>query len=144
MFNSAADSRSLARRIALCQVVFTFAVAAAFGLMVDGSAALGAVAGGMAVTLGSALMAWRSLSGGVRAAGGALLRVLGALAIKWCVVVLVLYLALVQWGLQPLAVLSGVMAAVAANVVAVGFRQTASLQSDVNQSASNQGSRRGG
>lgn len=121
MLNSAAASRRLARRIALLQAVVTVLVAAAF-LLAGGKAALGAALGGLAVTLGSALMGWRAFAGGIAGAGTALLRLAVGIALKWATVVLVLYLALAQWALDPLAVLSGVLAALAVNLLAIGFR----------------------
>lgn len=121
MLDSAAAGRHLARRIVLLQAIVTGAVAAAF-LVAGGRAALGAACGGFAVALGGALMAWRTLGGGVAGAGTALLRLAGGLAMKWAAIVLVLYLALAKWALDPLAVLSGVIAALAVNLLAIRLR----------------------
>lgn len=121
MLNTAAASRRLARRIAVTQAIVTSIVAAIF-LGDSVRAAAGAVLGGLAITLGSALMAWRALSGGIGAAETALLKLASGMALKWATVVLVLYLALAQWALDPLAVFSGLLAALAVNLVAIGFR----------------------
>ncbi len=121
MLNTAAASRRLARRIAATQAIVTSIVAAIF-LGDSVRAAAGAVLGGLAITLGSALMAWRALSGGIGAAETALLKLASGMALKWATVVLVLYLALAQWALDPLAVFSGLLAALAVNLVAIGFR----------------------
>jgi len=121
VLNTAAASRRLARRIAVTQAIVTSIVAAIF-LGDSVRAAAGAVLGGLAITLGSALMAWRALSGGIGAAETALLKLASGMALKWATVVLVLYLALAQWALDPLAVFSGLLAALAVNLVAIGFR----------------------
>lgn len=76
--------------------------------------------GGLAITAGGVLMAWRALSGGVVAAEVAMLKLASGMALKWAMVVLVLYLALAQWALDPLAVFSGFLAALAVNLVAIG------------------------
>ncbi len=103
------------------QASVTGLVAAAF-LAEGARSALGALLGGLAVTLGGALMAWRVFAGDVGAAERALLRMAGGIALKWATVVLVLYLALAKWALDPLAVLCGVLAALAVNLAAIGFR----------------------
>jgi len=121
VLNTAAASRRLARRIAATQAIVTSIVAAIF-LGDSVRAAAGAVLGGLAITLGSALMAWRALSGGIGAAETALLKLASGMALKWATVVLVLYLALAQWALDPLAVFSGLLAALAVNLVAIGFK----------------------
>ncbi len=121
MLNTADASRRLARRIAVIQAIVTGIVAAVF-LAAGLRSMLGAAVGGMAVTLGGALMAWRTFAGDVGAAEGALLRLAGGIVMKWATVVLLLYLALAQWALDPLAVLCGVLAALAVNLAAIGFK----------------------
>nr|WP_282452581.1 ATP synthase subunit I [Lysobacter sp. CAU 1642] len=88
----------------------------------SGRAALGALMGGMAVAVGSALMAWRLFSGPVAGAGPTLTRMAGGLALKWMVIVVLLYLALVPLALEPLAVLGGVLAALGINLSALIFK----------------------
>src|SRR5690606_13291788 len=84
----------------------------ATGFLLHGPrAALAAALGGGAVVLGSALMAWRSFGGGLHGGTIALARVLGGLALKWLVIVTVLYIALARLGLPPLPLLAGVGAA---------------------------------
>ncbi len=119
MLNTAAASRRLARRIAVIQAIVTSIVAAVF-LGDSVRAAIGAALGGLAITAGGVLMAWRALSGGVVAAEVAMLKLASGMALKWAMVVLVLYLALAQWALDPLAVFSGFLAALAVNLVAIG------------------------
>jgi len=119
VLNTSAASRRLARRIAVIQAIVTGIVAAVF-LGDSVRAAIGAALGGLAMTLGGALMAWRALSGGIVVAEAALLKLASGMALKWATVVLVLYLALAQWALDPLAVFCGLLAALAVNLVAIG------------------------
>ncbi|MGQ0800327.1 MAG: ATP synthase subunit I [Pseudomarimonas sp.] len=119
MLNTSAASRRLARRIAVIQAIVTSIVAAGF-LADSVRAAAGAALGGLAITVGGALMAWRALSGGVVAAEVAMVKLASGMALKWATVVLVLYLALAQWALDPLAVFSGLLAALVVNLVAIG------------------------
>jgi len=87
-------------------------------LVQDGRAALAAFTGGGAVTVGSALMAWRSFAGGVEGPGIALFRLFGGLALKWLVIVMALYLALARFALPPLPLLAGLGAALVATLLA--------------------------
>ncbi len=121
MLNTVAAGRRLARRIVLTQVIVTGAVAALF-LGAGGREALGAALGGLAVTLGGAVMAWRAFARGLAGPEMALFGLFVGIALKWAVVVLVLYLALAQWALDPLAVFSGLLAALMVNLAAIGFR----------------------
>jgi len=121
VLNTAAAGRRLARRIVLVQVIVTGSLAALF-LAVGGREAMGAAMGGLAVTLGGALMAWRTFAGAPSGPELALFRLFVGAALKWSVVVLVLYLALAKWALDPLAVFSGVLAALLVNLAAIGFR----------------------
>lgn len=117
MLNNLAAGRRQASRVVVAQAVVTGLVALAF--LVQGvHAALGALLGGGAVTLGSALMAWRAFGGGVTGAGAALARLFGGLALKWLVIVGALYLAFARWELPPLPVIAGFGAALVAYVLA--------------------------
>ena len=119
MLNTLAAGRRQARRVLTAQVVATAGTALVF-LFQGPGAALAALIGGAAVTLGSALMAWRTFGGGVGGAGVALLRLFGGLALKWLVIVGALYLALARWELPPLPLLAGLGAALVAFLF--GFR----------------------
>jgi ATP synthase protein I len=119
VLNSVAAGRRQATRVLVAQAIATGVVALVF-LAQEPRAALGALLGGGAVVLGSALMAWRAFGGGVTGAGAALLRVFGGLALKWLVIVAVLYLALARLGLPPLPILAGLGAALAAFLL--GFK----------------------
>lgn len=114
MLNSVAAGRRLARRTVGFQALATVATAAVCLVAWGVAASLGALAGGGAVVLGSALAAWRAMGGGVTGSGAALLRLIGATALKWMVVVTGLYLALAIWRLPPGPVFAGVVVAVLA------------------------------
>jgi ATP synthase protein I len=116
VLNSVAAGRRQAYRVLVAQAIATGLVALVF-LAQEPRAALGAMLGGGAVTLGSALMAWRAFGGGVTGAGAALLRVFGGLALKWLVVVGVLYLALARLELPPVPLLAGLCAALATSLI---------------------------
>lgn len=119
MLNTLAAGRRQALTVLTAQSVATAGVALAF-LVQGPGAALAALVGGGSVTLGSALMAWRTFGGGVGGAGVALLRLFGGLALKWLVIVGALYLALARWELPPLPLFAGLGAALAAFLL--GFR----------------------
>ena len=118
VLNSIAAGRRLARRVAAVQVAAS--LAAALTCLIWGTqAGLGALAGGLAMTAGSGLAGWSAFGGGV-AGGGALLgRLLLGTALKWIVVVVVLYLAIAIWRLPAPAVLAGAMTATLAWLAAV-------------------------
>ena len=113
MLNSAAAGRRLARRAVALQGAVVLATALAC-LLSGRQAAFGALAGGAAMTLGSAIAAWGAFGGGVEGAGMALGRLLLGTAAKWVVVAVGLYLAIAMWRLPALPVLAGTaMAALA-------------------------------
>lgn len=114
MLNSVAAGRRLARLTVGYQAVVTAATALVCMVWWDATAALGALAGGGAVTLGSGLAAWRAMGGGVIGSGAALLRLIGATALKWMVVVVGLSLALSVWKLPPGPVIAAAVIAVLA------------------------------
>src|SRR5690606_4260355 len=91
--NSLVAGRRAAVRTAIFQVVVTLVLARLFWLL-GSREAIAATVGGMAATLGSALMAWRAVGGGVAGGGAALMRLLGGMALKWLVVLAALYWAL--------------------------------------------------
>lgn len=116
MLNSVAAGRRQAYRVLVAQAIATGLVALVF-LAQDSRAAFGALLGGAAVALGSALMAWRAFGGGVTGAGAMLLRIVGGLALKWLVIVGALYLALARLELPPVPLLAGLCAALAASLI---------------------------
>jgi hypothetical protein len=97
-------------------------VAALVALLHGRDAALGVLSGGGVLALGSLLAAWKGLAGGVASAGGALWRLLVALALKWMVVVAGFYLAIAVWQLPPLAVIAGAVIAALAVVANMSWQ----------------------
>ena len=117
VLNSVAAGRRLAQRTVALQAAVSLATALV--CLVSGpDAALGALAGGLALTLGNAVAAWRTFAGGVAGASVALGRLLAATALKWLVVAGGLYLALAVWQLPALPVLAGAALAAAAFLIA--------------------------
>ena len=113
MLNSVAAGWRLARRVVVLQAAVTVATALV-SLLSSRDAALGALAGGTAMTLGSLLAAWGAFAGGVAGAGVVLWRLLSGTALKWIVVVGGMYLAIAAWHLPALPVLAGAALAAAA------------------------------
>lgn len=120
VFNTLAAGRRLAARLVVVQLGIALLVGLIF--MLQGrQAAFAAAAGATLVALGTALLASRAL---VR--GGAvvvLTRVLMGTVLKWLVVIGGLYLLLARWHLPPLPALVGVILALAANLMALRFKE---------------------
>ena len=123
MLNSAAAGPRLARRAAAFQGAATLATALAC-LLSGRDAALGALAGGAAMTLGSLVAAWGTFAGGVAGAGVALGRLLLGTAAKWILVVVGLYLAIAVWQLPAVPVLAGAAMAAAAFLLSAKLQAT--------------------
>ncbi|TXH67341.1 MAG: hypothetical protein E6Q88_10635 [Lysobacteraceae bacterium] len=121
MLNSVAAGRRLARRTVLFQAVTTLLAALAC-LLFGADAAMGVLAGGAAMAIGSLIAAWGAFAGGVTGAGMALGRLLLGVAAKWIVVVAGLYLAIAVWKLPALPVLAGAAVSAAAMLFVVSFR----------------------
>lgn len=112
MLNSVAAGRRLARRTVLLQAV-AVAIAAAACLTFGGPAALAALVGGAAMTLGTALAALGAFPGHVVGADMAFGRLLLGVAAKWIVVAVGLWLAIAVWKLPAVPALAGAAAAAA-------------------------------
>jgi ATP synthase protein I len=121
VLNSMAAGRRLARHILAMQLAVIVVVALVL-LVFGWRYALGAALGGVAVAAGGALMAWRTFAGAVAGPVPTFGRLAGGVALKWLVIVLVLYIALARLALDPLAVLGGVLAALAVNLLALTFK----------------------
>lgn len=121
MLNSVAAGRRLARRVLIVQIGVISLLALALTAM-SWQAGLGALMGGMAVAAGSALMAWRLFGGPLAGAGVTLVRMAGGIALKWLVIVVLLYAALVPLALEPLGVFAGLLAALGINLAALTFK----------------------
>ena len=120
------DPLSAGRRLALRAIVFqagaTALVALAF-LAFGASSALAAAVGGGALVAGGAVAAIMALGGGVQPAGAAMGRLLAGLVLKWVVVFAFLALGMAVFGLPPLPMLVGVLAATLAFVLAQLLKQ---------------------
>jgi F0F1-type ATP synthase assembly protein I len=109
VLNTVAAGWRLAQRTAALQAAVTLATALAC-LLSGRDAALGALAGGSAMTLGGLVAAWSAFGGGgVQGAGMALGRLLVGLAAKWVVVIVGMVLAIGVFHLPAMAVLAGVL-----------------------------------
>ena len=117
MLNSVAAGRRLAQRTAAVQAAATLATALVC-LLSGREAALGALVGGAAMTLGGLMAGWSAFGGGVQGAGMALGRLLLGLAAKWVVVIVGVFLAIGVWHLPAMAVLAGAAVAAAGLLVA--------------------------
>lgn len=110
MQNSIAAGRRLALRVVLAQAGATLLVAAGF-LLGGWQSALGVLAGGGVVTLGTAMLALRMFAAGPTGAGATLGRLIAGNLLKWIVIGAGLYLLLAKVGLPGLPVIAGVLVA---------------------------------
>lgn len=94
-------------RLTTIQAVVTLLTAATC-LVIEPRAALAALIGGGAMTLGSLVAGLSALSGGVVGAGEALGRLLLGMAMKWLIVITGLYLVMATWRLPAVPALVGV------------------------------------
>ncbi|MEO9080125.1 MAG: ATP synthase subunit I [Rhodanobacter sp.] len=125
MINSIAASRRLAVRMVAWQVIAILATAAVF-LLQDRRAALAAGLGGCLIVLGTALMALRVFGAGHRSSASmALADLIGGMVLKWLVILVGLYVLLARWQMPGLAVLAGMGAAMAVNLLALRFKEQA-------------------
>lgn len=121
MTTTIAAGRQLARRAAVWQAVVLSVLALAF-LPKGGGWALAAVVGGGAVAVGNWISGAVALGGGVGPAAGVLGRLLAGMVLKWALVIAALVLGAGVGGLPPLAILSGVVAALVVQVLALARR----------------------
>ena len=110
MQNSIAAGRRLALRVVLAQAGATLLMAAGFSLG-GWQPALGVLAGGGVVTLGTSLLALRMFAAGPSTAGTVLARMIVGNLLKWIVIGIGLYLLLAKAGLPGGPVIAGVIAA---------------------------------
>ena len=112
---------SAGRRLALRATVFQAGATALVALtfLPHGlPSALGALVGGGALVAGSAIAALVALGGGVGPAGAAIARLLVGVVLKWVVVFAVFVFGMAGFGLPPLPMLAGLLAATLAFVLA--------------------------
>ncbi len=120
MLNTLAAGRLLAARLLAAQSGVALLVGLLF-LLQGWRAAVSAAAGAVLVTAGTALMASRALTRG--RPGVVVMRVLLGTVLKWFVVLGGLFVVLVVWHLPPLPAITGVVAALAVNLVALRFKE---------------------
>ena len=111
MQNSIAAGRRLAVRVVAVQLGVTTVLTAGF-LLQGWQSGAGALSGGGAVALGTAMLAARLFSGGPVPAGMVLWRMIVGNLLKWSVILVGLYLALAKAQLPGLPVIAGLTAAV--------------------------------
>jgi len=100
------------------QLLAAASVAALAWLFKDGNWSLAALSGGVAVALGNGLAAWVAFGGGAGTAGSVLARMLLGMGLKWALVIGTLS-ACLAFGLPILALLVGVVAVMASQVLAL-------------------------
>lgn len=110
-----AATNRLARNAALAQLLAGAVVAAALGVRYGLPAVAAAMAGALAVALGTFLMGRALLGGGVSTATGALMRLVVGVFAKWVLVLALGVLAIGVLKLPPLPLLAGLVAALAAS-----------------------------
>ncbi|MBS0486850.1 MAG: ATP synthase subunit I [Proteobacteria bacterium] len=110
MQNSTAAGRRLAIRVVAAQAVATALVAAGFAWR-GWDDALAVLAGGGVVVVGTVVLALRLFAGAPAAAGTVLARMIVGNLLRWCVIGVGLYLAMVVARLPGLPVLAGLIAA---------------------------------
>lgn len=118
MLTSVAAGRRLAQRAIAWQAIAVAVTALAF-LAKGGVWSLAAIVGGAAIAVGGWLASVLALGGGVNPSTGALARLLAGVALKWVVVIAVLWLGVGAAGLPPVPMLAGVVVALVAQLIAM-------------------------
>lgn len=113
MDNTLNTERQLAARLVMAQAAAAVVVALLF-VLVDGRSALGALAGGLLVAIATALQASRGLAASGAQGGVVWARLVVGTLVRWLVVIVGLYGLLVGLRWPPLAVVSGLAAALLA------------------------------
>lgn len=111
MSNSLADGHRFARKAVLVQLGAGSLAAIATGLVWGVGHAAAVFTGAAAAALGTMGLARVALGGGVQPARVVYLRLLAGMLLKWLLVALMIYLALVRGKFPPLATLSGLVLA---------------------------------
>jgi ATP synthase protein I len=110
MQNSIAAGRRLALRVVGAQLIATIIVAAGF-LLKGWQFGAGVLCGGLSVVVGTGILALRVFAAAPAAAGVVLARFIVGNLLKWGVIALGLYVAMVTIALPPFAVMAGLIAA---------------------------------
>ena len=110
MQNSIAAGRRLAIRVVGAQLIVTMLVAAGF-LLKGTQASLGVLSGGFTVALATGILALRVFAAAPAAAGVVLARFIVGNLLKWAVIALGVYVAMVKLALPAFPVMAGMIAA---------------------------------
>lgn len=122
MDNSLAAGRRLAMQVVLAQVAV--AVVAGLAFLARGiPAAVGALAGGLVVAIGTGLLALPVFAPALAGGGTMLARFAIGTLLKWVVVIVGFYLILAYWRLPALPALVGLVAALLVNLVILGIKK---------------------
>ena len=122
MDNSLAAGRRLAVQVVLAQVAV--AVIAGLAFLARGvPAAVGALAGGLVVAIGTGLLALPVFAPALAGGGTMLARFAFGTLLKWVVVIVGFYLILAYWRLPALPALVGLVAALLVNLVILGIKR---------------------
>ncbi|MES2405389.1 MAG: ATP synthase subunit I [Pseudomonadota bacterium] len=122
MDNSLAAGRRLAMQVVLAQVAV--AVIAGLAFWTRGvPEAVGALAGGLVVAIGTALLALPVFAPALAGGGTMLARFAVGTLLKWVVVIVGFYLILAYWRLPALPALVGLVAALLVNLVVLGIKK---------------------
>lgn len=121
MDNSLAANRRLALQVIGAQAAVAVAAAlACWWWRGSAAAAVGALAGGLVVALGTAVMALRVFAPALAGPGATLARLAVGTLLKWIVVIVGFYLILVYWRLPAVPALIGLVAALLVNIFMLG------------------------
>lgn len=122
MDNSLAAGRRLAKQVIAAQVAV--AIVAGLGFLLRGApAAIAALAAGLVVALGTAVLALPVFVPALAGPGATVARFAVGTLLKWIVVIVGLYLIIAYWRLPPVAALVGLVAALLVNLVMLGFKR---------------------
>lgn len=122
MDNSPAAGRRLAMQVVLAQVAV--AIVASLAFLVRGiPAAVGALAAGLVVAIGTFLLALPVFAPALAGGGTMLARFAIGTLLKWIVVIVGFYLILAYWRLPALPALIGLVAALLVNLVVLGIKR---------------------
>jgi F0F1-type ATP synthase assembly protein I len=122
MDNSLAAGRRLATQVVLAQVAMAVVASLVF-LARDVPAAVGALAGGLVVAIGTGLLALPVFAPAPARGGTMLARFAFGTLLKWVVVIVGFYLILAYWRLPALPALIGLVAALLVNLVVLGIKK---------------------
>ncbi|HEX7370511.1 MAG TPA: ATP synthase subunit I [Rhodanobacteraceae bacterium] len=122
MDNSLAAGRRLAMKVILVQTAV--AVIAGLAFLVQGvPSAIAALAGGLLMVVGTAILALRVFAPALAGSGAMLMRFVSGTLLKWVVVLVGLYLIFAVWKLPPVPAFIGVAATLMVNLAALKFER---------------------